>query len=122
MLQKNISMPDDQTRHVVAEVSINSIFDVDKMLYFVSPEWWRPRRRSRSRQAKATTDDGGHGGPGLGIRSAEVALSNGVFAAARRVAANATPTLRHSSTVGWGGVDDPSRDSYYITSDSDPAR
>ena len=32
-----------QTRHVLSEL-INSIFDVDKMLYFVAPEWWRPRR------------------------------------------------------------------------------
>lgn len=29
-------------RHVLSEL-INSIFDVDKMLYFVAPEWWKPR-------------------------------------------------------------------------------
>ena len=32
-----------QARHVLSEL-INAIFDVDKMLYFVAPEWWRPRR------------------------------------------------------------------------------
>lgn len=32
-----------QTRHVLSEL-INSIFDIDKMLYFVAPEWWKPRR------------------------------------------------------------------------------
>lgn len=32
-----------QTRHVLSEL-INTIFDIDKMLYFVAPEWWRPRR------------------------------------------------------------------------------
>jgi ATP sulfurylase len=37
MLTNGISMPDDRTRHVVAEL-INSIFDVNKMLYFVAPE------------------------------------------------------------------------------------
>ena len=42
MLTKGIPMPDDRTRHVVAEL-LNTIFDVDKMLYFVAPEWWRPR-------------------------------------------------------------------------------
>jgi hypothetical protein len=26
---------------------INSIFDVDKMLYFVAPEWWKPRRSAQ---------------------------------------------------------------------------
>jgi len=36
-----VPQPDAQTQHVVAEL-LDSIFDVDKMLYFVSPEWWRP--------------------------------------------------------------------------------
>jgi hypothetical protein len=31
-----------QARHVLSEL-INSIFDIDKMLYFVAPEWWKPR-------------------------------------------------------------------------------
>ncbi|RUS43323.1 peptidoglycan-binding protein [Cohnella sp. AR92] len=33
---------DDRSRHVLSEL-INSIFDIDKMLYFVAPEWWKPR-------------------------------------------------------------------------------
>lgn len=45
MLMKGIAFPDDATRHVAAEL-INSIFDVNKMLYFVAPEWWRPRRHA----------------------------------------------------------------------------
>lgn len=32
-----------QTRHVLSEL-LNAIFDIDKMLYFVAPEWWKPRR------------------------------------------------------------------------------
>jgi hypothetical protein len=32
-----------ETRHVLSEL-INSIFDIEKMLYFVAPEWWKPRR------------------------------------------------------------------------------
>ncbi|MBJ7331219.1 MAG: hypothetical protein JHC95_15085 [Solirubrobacteraceae bacterium] len=32
-----------ELRHVLSEL-INAIFDVDKMLYFVAPEWWTPRR------------------------------------------------------------------------------
>lgn len=32
-----------ETRHVLSEL-INSIFDIDKMLYFVAPEWWKPRK------------------------------------------------------------------------------
>jgi hypothetical protein len=42
MLMNKVRMPDNRTRHLAAEV-INSIFDVDKMLYYVAPEWWRPR-------------------------------------------------------------------------------
>lgn len=33
-----------ETRHVLSEL-INSIFDIDKMLYFVAPEWWKPRKQ-----------------------------------------------------------------------------
>jgi hypothetical protein len=32
-------------RHVLSEL-ISSIFDVDKMLYFVAPEWWKPHARA----------------------------------------------------------------------------
>lgn len=37
------STTNDQTRHVLSEL-LNSIFDIDKMLYFVAPEWWKPRK------------------------------------------------------------------------------
>lgn len=33
-----------KTLHVLSEL-INSIFDVNKMLYFVAPEWWKPRKK-----------------------------------------------------------------------------
>jgi hypothetical protein len=36
------------SEHVVSEL-VRSIFDVDKMLYFVASEWWVPRRRSAAR-------------------------------------------------------------------------
>jgi hypothetical protein len=37
-----IKNPSKSTQHIIAEM-INSIFDVDKMLYFVAPDWWRPK-------------------------------------------------------------------------------
>ncbi|MBS0156160.1 MAG: hypothetical protein JSS38_16325 [Nitrospira sp.] len=44
------NLPDNpsgfETRHVLSEL-INSIFDVDKMLYFVAPEWWKPRQHHK---------------------------------------------------------------------------
>lgn len=39
------SNEDRQARHTLSEL-INSIFDIDKMLYFVAPEWWKPRLHS----------------------------------------------------------------------------
>jgi hypothetical protein len=36
----------DAIRHTLSEL-LNSIFDIDKMLYFVAPEWWKPRQHSR---------------------------------------------------------------------------
>lgn len=39
------SPTNDHARHVMAEL-LNSIFDIDKMLYFVAPEWWKPRTHS----------------------------------------------------------------------------
>jgi hypothetical protein len=37
------STANDEIRHTLSEL-VNSIFDIDKMLYFVAPEWWKPRR------------------------------------------------------------------------------
>jgi hypothetical protein len=41
------NLGDSRSRHVLAEL-INSIFDIEKMLYFVAPEWWKPRERVQS--------------------------------------------------------------------------
>ena len=35
----------NRQRHAYATV-LNAIFDIDRMLYFVAPEWWKPRARS----------------------------------------------------------------------------
>lgn len=43
-----------QARHVLSEL-INTIFDIDKMLYFVAPEWWRPRRQAADLSLGGTT-------------------------------------------------------------------
>lgn len=42
MWSYNYKKADSRTRHVLSEL-INSIFDIDKMLYFVAPDWWKPR-------------------------------------------------------------------------------
>ncbi|MGA9188732.1 MAG: hypothetical protein WB014_09300 [Methanosarcina sp.] len=122
MLLQGVSLPDDRTRHVVAEL-INSIFDVEKMLYFVAPEWWRPRLH-RSRQQLQET-------PGKPVRPSfplpigdlsGAVLERGLIRRIEHAASNVNPNVINAHTVGWGGVDDAERDNYYITEDSEPAK
>jgi hypothetical protein len=113
-------MPDDRTRHVVAEL-INSIFDVDKMLYFVSPEWWRPRLHRSTQQLKVKP------APAVGpvltqTNVIDKAMRRGVFASVLDAPLNFSADFAQSSTVGWGGIDDVARDNYYITAESEPAK
>jgi len=117
MLMNNVPLPDDRSRHVVAEV-INSMFDVDKMLYFVAPEWWRPRLH-RSRQQLPERPQEPSNGLTF-VRDENIRRGLQKFAAGALGGVPSNPLA--SSTVGWGGVDDPNRDSYYITDESDPAR
>lgn len=116
MLTNGISSPDDRTRHVVAEL-INSIFDVDKMLYFVAPEWWRPRLRKQTQQLEPSSAPP----PALlqGLDSIIKGILESIYASA---AAQKTAEKLAPSTIGWGGTDDPHRDNYYITEDSEPAK
>jgi hypothetical protein len=115
MLTSGISMPDDRTRHVVAEL-INSIFDIDKMLYFVAPEWWRPRLRSQTQQldeSAATPHN---------YFTAMEPFAKGIVKKWFGLSTKKPADKLAANVVGWGGIDDPSRDNYYITADSDPAR
>ena len=45
-----------ETRHVLSEL-LNSIFDIDKMLYFVAPEWWKPRPITKLSVGSSTIQD-----------------------------------------------------------------
>jgi hypothetical protein len=120
MLTKDLPLSDSRTRHAVAEL-LNSIFDVDKMLYFVAPEWWRPRLH-RSGQRLGSP-------PSSGTGSAPKAKWMGGMAAAAahdwiddilaKPLYSATK-LGAEHTVGWGGENRP--DNYYITEDSEPAK
>jgi hypothetical protein len=115
MLLQGVPMPDDRTQHVVAEV-INSMFDVDKMLYFVAPEWWRPRLRHSKQQIPEMSQ--ANLGP-LAIIS-DAVVRKGFMKWIHGGSAAPTNPL-DSSTVGWGGVNDKERDNYFITDESEPA-
>jgi hypothetical protein len=121
MLQNGIELPDDRTRHVVAEV-LNSIFDVDKMLYFVAPEWWRPRLH-RSKQQLLETTKTAVFDPSLFSRaSTQAVMQRGLLRKVNSAVVNTTPAPMGGSQVAWGGVNELQRDNYFITEDSEPAK
>jgi len=96
--KKLIPQPDPQTQHVVAEL-LDSIFDVDKLLYFVAPEWWRPLIHHSHQQLgniDTITDVKGNK-----VASPQVGPEEDVFAWGERYSR-------------W--------DNYYVTEDSAPAR
>jgi hypothetical protein len=124
MLTKDLPMPDDRTRHVVAEL-LNTIFDVDKMLYFVAPEWWRPRLH-RSHQMlgglRTPSEVGGgakHENTKIFAAVKSEALKQIVTAA---TTVDAAPQIAPMDTVTWGGAHDNRVDNYYITEESKPAK
>lgn len=113
-----------QSKHVVSEL-VRAIFDVDRMLYFVAPEWWAPRLH---RSAQHLGNDSGGGTTTLN----SPVLTNLGALDAMRVKLSGVMTSGSSSTEGaaitsenivdWGGVHELNRDSYYITEDSQPAK
>jgi hypothetical protein len=120
MLLNGVEIPDDRTRHVTAEL-LNSIFDIDKMLYFVAPEWWRPRLH-RSRQQLQETVPPPVADAGGAFDSGMMVMQKGLVKRFQSAQTNAAPGVMSASTVGWGGVNDAERDNYFITEDSEPAK
>ena len=94
LLHVGVNLADAPTRHITAEL-VSSIFSVDQMLYFVAPEWWRPRMHESSQT--------------FGSANAEGESST------------STP-ITSENVVSWGGVNDGRKDNYWITEDSVPAR
>jgi hypothetical protein len=120
MLLNGVDLPDDRTRHITAEV-LNSMFDIDKMLYFVAPEWWRPRLHRSKQQlqetAKPIVDLSAVAGT-----TPTAAAQKGLLRRTLAASANAAPSPMSANTVGWGGLNDAERDNYFITEDSEPAK
>lgn len=131
MLTRGIPMPDDRTRHVVSEL-LNAIFDIDKMLYFVAPEWWRPRLH-RSHQVLGGEPPGTKPKPKpklVGKASvyeqvkitAAQGLLNGPILQKAQAADREDTSIASSNVVSWGGVGEGRADNYYITEESYPAK
>ena len=97
-----VTNEDPHVRHVFSEV-VQSMFDMDSMLYFVAPDWWMPRHAVTSLDSLA----------GLGVTdpSGQAAYTPG----------SSTGTSG-ANVVGWGGARSLRPSDYYITEDSTPAR
>ncbi len=121
MLSNGIDMPDDRTRHIVSEL-INSIFDVDKMLYFIAPEWWRPRLHHTHQQLEETKPISQKFGAMATNALQSIVSSTVNHKFNEKIQSGFSIPKLNSSTVGWGGVNENNRDNYYITEDSEPAK
>lgn len=124
MLLNKVSLPDDKTQHVAAEL-INSIFDVDKMLYFVAPEWWRPRLHRSKQQLYQKSTKTRRKAQQSAMEYQEMKIFDETIAGDNAVEEDPSlvdPGVLASNTTGWGDIDDTRRDNYYITEDSTPAK
>ncbi len=129
MLTKDLPLPDDRTRHVVAEL-LNTIFDVDKMLYFVAPEWWRPRFAAHQQsfggiRRPSALDAGAAEAASTTAAHASIHAQFGRAAAADHIAQVAAPradqAIASIDTVDWGGAGDAARGNYHVTESSEPS-
>ncbi|MGH8242616.1 MAG: peptidoglycan-binding protein [Steroidobacteraceae bacterium] len=129
MLTKDIPMPDDRTRHVVAEL-LNTIFDMDKMLYFVAAEWWRPRLHRGHQWLGGLREPGAAAGTGTAAGGSSApntlhgkikteALKNVISEVLKPVPETHIAPI---DTVSWGGTNGNRPDNYYITEESEPAK
>jgi len=85
---------DHRVRHVFAEL-VESMFDTDRMLYFVAPEWWMPRFHPLDHKTPQE----------IGLPPDQIG------------------TFGEREVVAWGGTKEgPRPDNYYITEDSATAR
>lgn len=108
-----------EAKHIISEL-VRSIFDVDKMLYFVAPEWWTTRlHQSRQHLGSEMLDLGPVTVPAGGLLPVgplDPSLSFVIPGPPPRPAPIAEDNL-----VDWGGGQEAGRDNYFITEESAPA-
>lgn len=122
MLTNKIGMPDERTHHVVSEL-LNTIFDVDKMLYFVAPEWWQPRlHRSHQGLGGIHKIDSTASPPSPGnLHDVLEGVKNQIFFTPQLFFTE-DKQIATTDIVSWGGINEGRRDNYYITENSEPAK
>lgn len=142
LISQLMSVAPKESKHVISEL-VRSIFDIDKMLYFVAPEWWIPRLHQSTQQLggevrpPGTTPAATSAPSGSGVSNAIAKF--GIVAAVRvdsvlsftelqkdidlmpHAPLKPTP-IPAANIVDWGGAKEYGRDNYYITEDSAPAK
>ena len=127
LISQLVSVGTNQSKHVISEL-VRSIFDVDKMLYFVAPEWWTPRLHHSAQQlgeqnpppGGVIVDPSPKGRrplPGFTGAFAQIAGVVDSFGSSEQ-----GTSISAENLVTWGGARELNRDSYFITEDSRPAK
>ena len=123
MTESNYNLPDTgenfEPRHVFSEL-INSVFDVDKMLYFVAPEWWKPRKHYNQGILPAEKSTLTPGSSAVNLTVPLHKNFNMAVAAPFRQTFPLPRELR-SSITNWSDGENRD-DNYFITEDSEPAK
>lgn len=92
-----------EIRHVLSEL-LNSMFDIDKMLYFVAPEWWKPRKHASQYLGKPTPKVLGKNRPGVqGVLGNELVTnwSDNQVRADNCYITSESESARLGSSLGW---------------------
>jgi hypothetical protein len=131
LISQLMSVGTSESKHVISEL-VRSIFDVDKMLYFVAPEWWMPRLHRSSQhlgENPAPEKPLPTGNVSIGIFGAVAAARDAVSLVSKNLIAGGVISSAPGRTVipsedivDWGGSREKGRDNYYITEDSAPAK
>jgi hypothetical protein len=122
LISQLMSVGTHQSKHVISEL-VRSIFDVDRMLYFVAPEWWAPRLH-RSAQHLGEEPNGTTPAPtGPKVSHAFGDLLSKISGVVSTFGSAASGTsITEENIVDWGGAKELNRDNYYITEESMPAK
>jgi len=129
LISQLMSVGTHQSKHVISEL-VRSIFDVDKMLYFVAPEWWAPRlHQSAQHLGEEPGTTPAPTGPkispafaGLFTRIPGVISTFGGAVSGTSGGAVSGTSITDENIVDWGGAKELNRDNYYITDESNPAK
>ncbi|MGZ3303681.1 MAG: hypothetical protein ACXVBG_22620, partial [Isosphaeraceae bacterium] len=128
-LIKQLTSVGSGSRHVISEL-IRSIFDVDKMLYFVTPEWWAPRMHESGQHLGESPEKQALAKQHVKQLSPAIvhpglvagAIGAGAVGAAAQPSANPGTAIPAEDIVDWGGAGEARRNNYHITEESAPAK